>query len=157
VNTWKVILATMVIFGAGVVTGGLLVRSTSLREVRPQRPAASIRPAPPTYAGVMRVEFLRRMERELDVTPEQRAQIDKLLKESQERSKEIMEPVEPQLREEIKRTRAEFIGVLTPQQRQAFEEKAKQQQHAREPHKAGAPRESSPSSGALTNVVHGTN
>ena len=38
----------------------------------PQHPAAVVRPAQPVSPGVMRIEFLRRMERELDLTPEQR-------------------------------------------------------------------------------------
>ena len=72
-NNWKVILATMVIFGTGVVTGGLLVRHADHgRDRRPQRAGGVVHPAQAAPAGVMRIEFLRRMERELDLTPEQR-------------------------------------------------------------------------------------
>ena len=60
-NTWKVILATMVIFGTGVVTGGLLVRHAgSGRDRHSQRSTATVHAAQPSPAGVMRIEFLRR-------------------------------------------------------------------------------------------------
>ena len=60
-----------------------------------------VRPAQPSPAGVMRIEFLRRMEQELDLTPEQRDPIDKILKDGQERMKKLMETVEPHRREEL--------------------------------------------------------
>ena len=147
-NTWKVILATMVIFGTGVVTGGLLVRYAEHgRDRRPQRPGAVVRPAQPVSAGVMRIEFLRRVERELDLTPEQREPIDKVLKEGQERTKKLMDTVEPRRREEFKRTIEEFRAVLTPEQRKRLDELVKQQQQrAREQRKAAPPKERPPQS-----------
>jgi Spy/CpxP family protein refolding chaperone len=93
----------------------------------------------------MRIEFLRRMERALDLTPEQREPIDKLLKEGQERTKKLMETVEPRRREEFKKTIEEFRAVLTPEQRQRFDDLVKQQQQrAREQRKAAPPRERPP-------------
>jgi Holliday junction resolvase-like predicted endonuclease len=146
VNTWKVILATMVIFGTGVVTGGLLVRHLEpARGRRVQRAGDMVRPAPPPSAGVMRFEFLRRMERELDLTPEQREPIDKVLKEGQERMRNLMETLEPRRREELRRTMEEFRASLTPEQQQRFDAVVKQQQQrAREQRKAALPREHAP-------------
>jgi Spy/CpxP family protein refolding chaperone len=142
-NTWKVILATMVIFGTGVVTGGLLVRHADHgRDRRPARTGGAMRPGQAGSAGLMRFEFLRRMEQELDLTPEQRAPIDKILKEGQERMKKLMEQVEPRRREELKRTLEEFCAVLTPEQRKHLDDLLKrQQQRAREQRKSGPPRE----------------
>ena len=159
-NTWKVILATMVIFGTGVVTGGLLVRHAEHgRDRRPQR--ASER-GPPGAAHFRRAscafEFLRRMERELDLTPEQREPIDKILKEGQERMKKLMETVEPRRREELKRTMEEFRGVLTPEQQKRFDDLLKQQQQrAREQRKAAPPRERPPQSPPPGNPPTATN
>ncbi|HOC56338.1 MAG TPA: hypothetical protein PKI20_12020 [Verrucomicrobiota bacterium] len=140
-NNWKVILATMVIFGAGVVTGGLLVRHVERgSHQRPQRVGAAVRPAPPASAGVMRLEFLRRMERELDLTPAQREPINRILKEAQDRTKKIMDTVEPQRREEFRRTIEEFRAVLTPKQQKRLDALIKQQQQrAREQRKAAPP------------------
>jgi hypothetical protein len=134
VNTWKVILATMVIFGAGVVTGGLLVRQTIL--VHPSKQShpninRSIPPAP----GSTRIEFLRRAERELDLTPEQHAQADKLIAESQERAKKIVEPVAPKLRDELNQTKSQFRALLTPEQQIRFDEMLKKAAHPRDTHR----------------------
>jgi hypothetical protein len=136
VNYWKVILATVVIFGAGVVTGGLLVHLARMPVPPPKAPASG-RPAEPASAGAgTRLEFLRRAQRELELTADQRDRLSKILHESQERTKQIMEPVTPQIREELRRTRAEFVEALTPAQRIRFNELARQQQqqqqHTRE-------------------------
>jgi len=150
----------MVIFGTGVVTGGLLVRHVEHgRERRPQRTANSVRPAQPSSPGVMRFEFLRRMQRELDLTPAQRAPIDKILQEGQERMKKLMETVEPRRREELKKTIDEFRSVLTPEQQTRFDELLKQQQQrSRDQHKSALPRERLPQSSppAATNSTPST-
>ncbi len=129
----------MVIFGTGVVTGGLLVRHVEHGGNRHPQHAGAIRPPGAALPrGVMRIELLRRMEQELDLTPEQRDPIDKILKDGQERMKKLMETVEPHRREEFKKTVEEFRAVLTPEQRQRFDDLMKeQQQRAREQRKAG--------------------
>jgi len=144
VNSWKVILATMVIFGTGVVTGGLLVRNSQRAQFQPpQRTNNPPRQFQPNYAGGVRVEFLRRAERELDLTLDQRERIDKIIAASQERTKKIMEPVSPLMREEIKRTKDEFREALTPEQRRRFDELLKQQQRPREQRRPVVPHERS--------------
>jgi hypothetical protein len=136
VNTWKVILATMLIFGTGVITGGLLVReSEKIRAPRPLKPVA-LRQLQPT-AGGMRIELLRRMERELDLAPEQRELVDRIIKESQERTRKIMEPVSPQIREELQNTKERFRAVLTPEQRDRFEKLSKQPPRSRDSRRPG--------------------
>lgn len=126
----------MVIFGAGVVTGGLVVRHAqrvSPESTRPLRAVAQLRAALPPVAGLTRIEFLRRAERDLDLNRDQRERIDRLLKESQLRTRKLMEPVDPQIREELRRTKSEFLEVLTPEQRARFEDLIKQQQQHRRP------------------------
>jgi Spy/CpxP family protein refolding chaperone len=144
VNSWKVILATMVIFGAGVVTGGLLVGHLE-RAAAPHHPSGQGAPrlGQPVSAGGMRVDLLRRVVRELDLTPEQRDRVDKILKESQERTRKVMAPF---LREELQRTTAEFRDALSPEQRVRFDELLKekqqqQQQRAREQRHSQPPAE----------------
>ncbi len=147
-NSWKVILATMVIFGTGVVTGGLLVRHAGPgRDRRAQHPAGVVRPAQPVSPSVMRIDFLRRLERELALTPEQHQPVDKVLTEGQERLKKLMETVEPRRREEYKKTIEEFRAVLRPSQRKRFDELLKQQQQrTRDQRKTTPPKERSPQS-----------
>ncbi len=129
-NTWKVILATMLIFGTGVVTGGLLVRQT--HRMRMQAPpggtAGWTRSGQANSAGGMRVEFLRRLERDLDLTADQQERIDRILKDSQERTRKLMEPVSPRLREELKQAQEDFREVLNPRQKKRFDELLRQQQ-----------------------------
>jgi len=127
VNSWKVILATMVIFGTGVVTGGLLVGLRVEHAPVPQRPfgPGGPRPLQPVSAGGMRDNLLRRVAKDLDLTTDQRDQVDKILKESQERARKVMAPF---LREEMDRTSKEFRNVLTADQQTRFDDLLKQKQ-----------------------------
>jgi Spy/CpxP family protein refolding chaperone len=127
VNSWKVILATMVIFGAGVITGGLLVSQTSeAKRPRANRPAGTN--APPrvmqnvTPTQIQRMEFLVRANRELDLTPEQRQRIERILREGQERTRQLWETISPDVRKEIQLVRERIRVELTPEQRRQFEE-----------------------------------
>jgi len=131
VNTWKVILATMVIFAAGVVTGGLLVRNVESHYSVHRRPGA-VRATQPSSPGGMRLEFLRRAQRELGLTSEQKQRIDAILKESQDRTRN-------KIREELQRTRTEFREVLTPEQRVQFEELIKRPPRSREQRRTAPP------------------
>jgi len=144
VNYSRVILATMVIFGTGVVTGGLLVQHTA--RLRPKGAThVSARPAPIPTPGTLKLDLLRRMQKELGLTPEQNERIDRILSQSQERSRKLMEPLRPQLTEELKHTREQFREELTPEQRTRFDEFVRlQQQHQhdqREQHRVPPARE----------------
>jgi Spy/CpxP family protein refolding chaperone len=129
-NTWKVILATIVIFVAGLVTGALLVwHSERLFSTPAQHPSTPPHPGPTVSPGGLRLDFLRRIQRDLNLTADQHKQIDKLLQESQERSRKIMEPVAPDIRLELDHTREEFRKVLTPEQEKKFDELLKHPTH----------------------------
>ena len=143
-NTWKVILATMVIFGTGVITGGLVVRQSGNfspafrpRDYRVQRP---LPPSPLSDDGIpqvhiQRMEFLNHVQRELDLNLEQRARIEKIITEGQVRTKELWEPVAKLTRQEMQQVRERIRAELTPEQRPRFEELLKQ----RPPRKPGEP------------------
>lgn len=134
-NYWKVILATMVIFGAGVVTGGLLVRQS--QKVRPFPPAGlnqhppTAQPQRPASGSSSRLDFLRRIQPQLNLSPDQHQQIERVFVESQERTRKLMEPVTPQIREELQRAKDEFRQILTPRQQRVFDTLLKQQQQPR--------------------------
>ena len=123
-SPWKVILATMVIFGCGVVTGGLLIKTAlppaSIPAEVAQHPPTSSN-QPPPLAEIQRPEFLRRMQKQLDLTASQRDEIAKIMKASQERNRPLWERIAPQMREEIKRVREEIRPVLTPDQQKKFD------------------------------------
>ena len=147
----------MVIFGTGVVTGGLLVKYSNSNRIPRPHGSGPGRPAQPVSASGMKFEFLRRAERELNLTPEQRERIDKIISASQERTKKIMEPVTPKIREDMKQTKEEFRAVLTPEQQQRFDELLKQQQRPREPRRAQSPREKQPEIAPTGNTPSPTN
>lgn len=143
----------MVIFGTGVVTGGLLIQHFSrLHPAAGFREATPVRPVSPPFTpspGGLKLELLRRMQKELDLTPEQHERIDGILSESQEHTRQIMEPVRPLLADELKHARDQFREVLTPEQRARFEDLLRQQQqHPRDARHFPAGRDHFPPPGA---------
>ena len=107
---WKVILATFVIFVAGMVTGGLAMKRL--------QPELVVTKAPPS---LQRYDLLRRMEKRLDLTPPQQERIGQIVHESQERTKKAWEQVRPIIRDEFQRVQDRIRGELTPVQEQKFE------------------------------------
>jgi hypothetical protein len=128
----------MVIFGTGVVTGGFLVRhSERIKTPRLQPRTELVRPQPqlPTPEMVRKIELMGRVQRELNLTPEQRGRIEGYVSESQERARLLWEGVAPLMRKELQETREKIRSELTPEQKKRFEElmKQQQQQHPRRP------------------------
>jgi Spy/CpxP family protein refolding chaperone len=126
VSPWKVILATMVIFACGVFTGVIVTRSepialTPLSVAQPAAVTTNKMVAPPLMQlQVQRPEFLKRLDRQLDLTPEQHDQIAKIMKESHDRTNPLWEKIAPQMTDELKRVREEIRQVLTPEQRKKW-------------------------------------
>jgi len=122
VNAWKVIVAALVIFAAGVVTGGLTVKLAG-RKLRgsalPPIAQQPVEPAPPVW---QRMEALRRMDGSLRLSPEQRERIDALVRESQDRVRRIWEPVQPETQREFRELRERIRRVLDDRQRPLFDE-----------------------------------
>jgi chorismate mutase len=142
-NSWKIILAIVVIFGAGVLTGGLLVNYAEppqAKEVqlppgegnaRPQandrshdqsRPQDLPRPRPPEMLGR---QFVRQLDTALHLTLQQRAAITKIVADGQERNHEIWTNVAPQMHKVLQDVRQQIREQLTPEQTKQFEELVK--------------------------------
>jgi len=155
VNTWKVIFATLVIFIAGVVTGGLLVNYSNRalqkhhrvwpREVMNRRPDGKLGAGPrdPSMreplalskgSGSMpkglRMDFLQNLDREIQLTEEQRERIEKIIKEGQDRNRQVWNRVLPEMRREMQSTKERIRAVLRPEQLKRFEELMKQSRPA---------------------------
>ncbi|HEY5346461.1 MAG TPA: hypothetical protein VIK62_08975 [Verrucomicrobiae bacterium] len=127
-NNWKVIFATVVIFGAGVITGGLLVnyvqhsRSKAYHKAPEVHASATNQPAsnqvvratdapklrPPE---ILSKQFLLRLKGDLHLAPEQNEAIQKIIAEGQN-----------QIRKTIMDSRLEIRDVLTPDQQKQFDE-----------------------------------
>jgi hypothetical protein len=120
VSPWKVIAATLVIFCSGLVVGGLMEKKALRAEFA--LPAARISTnGVPSLWHVQQREFLRRIDRELNLTQEQHDKIQQILKQSQERTKVIREKIAPEMKDEIKRVRDEIRAELAPEQQAKFE------------------------------------
>lgn len=116
-NRWRVILAATVIFLTGFATGGVVVRTYAPKIVK------RTHVSPPLPIGHdRRQEYIAKLDRELQLTPEQRAKVEAILAESQKRMKEIWDPMEPQVKEEYRRTRREISDILTPEQQEKMKQ-----------------------------------
>lgn len=126
-NSWKVILATVVIFGAGVLTGGLLVahieRSRPHPPHHPPENAQHAETPPfnrtnnmprPRSPESLSKQFLQQLDDELQLTPEQHDKIAKILSSGQEQMRQVMQ-------DNRRKVRAE----LTEEQQKKFEEMTK--------------------------------
>jgi hypothetical protein len=66
-------------------------------------------------------DFLRRLDKQLQLSVPQRERIAAILKESQERTRHIYGKVEPQMRDELRLTRERIKSELAPSQAALFE------------------------------------
>jgi hypothetical protein len=117
VSPWKVILATLVIFIAGLVTGAVGVKRLIKQPPRPIGPRAE-----PMQPWMLREQFRAELDRRLDLTPDQNARIERVMHEGQERVKEIWSLVGPEMQAELRAVREEIRRELTPEQRRRFDE-----------------------------------
>jgi len=129
VNDWKVIptiaLTTVLIFGAGVFTGGFLVTSfkpshnSAVKKVQhPENPAATNstesstqRPANAHSPDVLSKPFLQRLDDELHLTPEQHDSIQKIMNDGQNWMRKVVQD-----------SRLEIRDVLSPDQQKQFDD-----------------------------------
>jgi uncharacterized membrane protein len=140
VNNWKVIptivLATVLIFGAGVFTGGMLV--DYVKQARPHpaagkhqgpagptpgstaattatnAPAQPVRPPP----QVLNKDFLQRLDVELHLTKEQHDAVQKIINEGQNEMRKVLQD-----------SRLEIRETLTQQQQEQFDQLMKRPFH----------------------------
>ena len=118
-SPWKVILATMVIFACGVITGAMLTGTMPRRAGRAPAAAGSTRPRNPAEAIL---QMQRALDKQFDLTAGQREEIGRILKASQERTQPLWDKIAPQMTDELKKTREEIRGALTPEQWKKFME-----------------------------------
>ena len=108
------VLATLVIFAAGVVTGGLLVRN-----VLPQKTATT----PGSGWQMARLDQFQRAVNQLDLTPEQRMKVNRIARERQEYIADMMRILDPDLPALFIKMRRSIEQELTAEQRRALNEK----------------------------------
>jgi uncharacterized membrane protein len=118
VKIWKVILATIVIFAAGALAGGMFVKSRT-----PQLVVATP-PIPPILA---QQRFQARLKKELGLEGDQTNRIDKIFAESNARIDIIWKLLGPEMQKELREVHDNIRAELTPAQREKFEQLLKQQ------------------------------
>jgi Spy/CpxP family protein refolding chaperone len=119
VKTWKVILAAVVIFVAGVLTGGVVVwKARSL----PSLPAARNQTNAPSPWFIHRPDFLEVMKKELALTPQQSDKIAAAVRTSRQRTDFLWEMLKEPLQEELYLLKENILAVLEPEQQKKFEE-----------------------------------
>jgi hypothetical protein len=163
-KVWKIVLSTLVIFIAGVITGGVLVTRGVLLyrglmgfQNHPRNGAfvdgggagrsngnVNSDLNPPSNRGnkdavgllqtinpwqARTRELVRRMDRELELTPEQHKHIETLINTSQERTRDLWRPVAPAMNKEFQILRKEIRDQLTPEQRDKFDQINKPRQN----------------------------
>lgn len=117
-KVWMTILAAVVLFCTGAVSGGLAVKLyENHHNARLLKASMSSGPG-----WSQRADLLKRLERHITLTPEQHEQIEKILAESQNRMKAIWSRVSPEAHEEYKTTNQRILAQLTDDQRKVFEE-----------------------------------
>ncbi len=138
-NAWKIILATVVIFGAGVMTGGLLVNDIEHSHRNGNhRPLAAESHGPntgrdqpsrfgdqiphPRAPDLLNTNFVTHLNDQLKLTPEQSDTIRQIIAEGQERNHAIWTNNVAQMRVVMQDVRHRVRDVLTADQQKQFEE-----------------------------------
>jgi len=111
-KTWKVILAFIGIFVAGLVVGGLV----TLRVVKALTPP---RLASPEQFGP---QLMKRFTDDLALTPAQQEQIKPLIARAAEELHQMRRTTMQNSQAIIDRTESDIAAVLTPEQRAKFEQ-----------------------------------
>ncbi|HET8675265.1 MAG TPA: hypothetical protein VFO63_05725 [Blastocatellia bacterium] len=124
-SKWQVRFAALIIFAIGFAAGGLAVNF-----YRDQRG--------PSRGGSMRGEFSRVIE-QLNLTPEQKTEVEKILEETRTQLMEIRKESGPKFRDVRKQTDERLRAVLTPEQWEQFQQIMKESRHRRRGRENGRP------------------
>lgn len=116
-HTILVALAAVVIFAAGVITGGLLVNQT--------RPHA-ISPGGVPFLG--RVEAISRAVNQLNLSPDQKRRVTEILRNGREQIADCFMILEPDIQQVFRDMRRQVQAELSPAQRSEFEENLRKRQ-----------------------------
>jgi len=117
----RIALVTAVIFSSGLAAGHSLsgLRAKALRKYGVGRQDGGRHGVETSQSlGPMghRLEFLRRAQKELELTPEQRLRVQDHLNASQEKIRKMWEPMEPQFRSEMDLLKEKLRGEMTAAQ-----------------------------------------
>jgi hypothetical protein len=164
VNSWKIILATIVIFGAGVIAGGLLVNHVERTNRNSHRPPWAAegrppggerepgrgmefpRPRQPELFGRESKDFMRQLDEMLKLTSGQHDAIQEIIADGQSQMQKAVQSVRQD-------TRLKVRDQLAPDQQKQFDDLMRRAPR-RPPNATPAPPVSLPTNapGASTNA-----
>ena len=124
VNAWKPILAAVVIFTAGVVTGGFVVDFGAPKPPRafPRERGPRNAEHPPGSRMEGQLNWLmKRIQRDLKLTDEQVAKVESAFKASREEMKLAFEELRPRMHASTEKLKEKLRGDLTEEQLAKFE------------------------------------
>ena len=124
VNAWKPILAAVVIFGAGVVTGSFVVDPGASRPHRafPRERGPRNAEHPPGSRMEGQLNWLmKRIQRDLKLTDEQVTKVESAFKASREEMKLAFEELRPRMHASTEKLKEKLRGDLTEEQLAKFE------------------------------------
>jgi len=112
-------LALVYVFG--VLLLGIVIGAMGMHLFYAQR-----FPGPPGRhglgSGMHTPAFAERLERHLDLTPEQLTRIEEIVRESHAEGRSLHEELLPRVRSQMDETRRRIREVLTPEQQEKFDE-----------------------------------
>lgn len=110
-NLWKVILAALVLYLAGIGTGFFVANSrTKDRQAFSEKPRVSMR------------DIMQRMESRLELSDQQKEKVSVILQARQEQMRLLIDGVRPQIKAAEKTMREKIEAILSEEQRAKFEE-----------------------------------
>jgi Spy/CpxP family protein refolding chaperone len=108
-------IAVLGLFLLGIVIGGLAMHLVQAnRFVQP--------PDRPMGSGMQNPLFQERLHRRLDLTVEQEKEMAEILRRARDEGRRIHEEMLPRVHELIEATQEEMRQILTPEQRERFDE-----------------------------------
>ena len=142
-NDWKIIFATVVIFGAGVISGGLLVNYTDVAHLKAAQPVSPVPDVTNNIAvadtnrvvktttraklpEILSRQFVDRLEKELQLTLDQRADIEKIIAQSQDEARKSFQTIRQEARQSIREE-------LTDEPKKRFDDLFKQNRGGKKP------------------------
>lgn len=138
-NYWKVILATIVIFGAGVLTGGFLVNdinhphrafhhppSGAHQQANHEQDQHPPEVPMPRAAERMSKQFLADLDDKLKLTHKQHDKIKEIIADGQERNHEIWTNAAPKMRAVMQDVHQKIREQLSDKQKKEFEDLIRQ-------------------------------
>ena len=110
-KNWKAILGVLAVFGLGTLTGALVMHRVDQRRLHAF-----------LHGGPGATELIvRRMNRQLELTPDQRAQVATIIRDAHQKLRAARQPIDPQLRGVFEEMDQSIRAVLTPDQQVKFD------------------------------------